>query len=226
MAGLIVALMLPGGSLAGLSACVHADNARLGCGLHGQGRFHQPGLHLIGAALQGEAKLGGHFHGALVAVFGVLFHGHHAHMDDGGGHIGGDGLDGRGLSVQVLHGHGHGAVPIEGHASGEHFVKHHAAAVNIAASVRRLTAGLLGAEIMDGAHNAVALGQRGAIRHAGDAEIRDLDVALGVDEDILGLDVPVDNAVLVGVLEGRQNADGDLCGGLRIQAAFFMDQIF
>ncbi len=210
---------------------------RLGSGIHAHGPLgrpgrrgdghglHQAGLHAFRAALQGQAQLRGHFHGALVTVFGILLHGHHAHMADSLGHVGGNGLDGRGLGVQVLHGHGHGAVPVKGHAAGEHFIEYHAAAVNIAAGVRGLAGGLLRAEIMHRAHDAVPPGQGGAVRHPGNAEVRHLHVAVGVDQDVLRLDVPVNNAVLVGVLQGRENADGHLGGHLGIQPALFLDQL-
>ena len=131
-------------------------------------------------------------------------------MADGQGHLRRDGLNGRRPGVQVLHGHGHGAVPVEGHAAGEHLVEHHAHGVNVAGHIGGLAAGLLRAEIMHRAHHRIAAGEGGAVGHAGDAEVRHLDVPVLMDEDILRLDVPVDDAVLMGMLQRREDPDGDL----------------
>ena len=50
-------------------------------------------------------------------------------------------------------------------------------------------------------------------------------MAVSVDEHILGLDISVNDAVVMRMLKGAENADGDLDRGLIIQAALLADDI-
>ena len=51
---------------------------------------------------------------------------------------------------------------------------------------------------------------RGGLEQLGEAEIEDLGVAVGGDHDVLGLDVAVDDARLVGLLQPAPDLGGDL----------------
>ena len=101
-------------------------------------------------------------------------------------------------------------VRIARQAAGEQFVEHHAQAEDIAARVRRRGIGLLGGHVLGRAHERALHGagarvaERG-IGHARDAEIDDAradgTVVVG-DEDVGGLQVAVDHAAAVRVLDG------------------------
>ena len=76
-------------------------------------------------------------------------------------------------------------------------------------SVTSLAAlGLLGRDVGRRPQHLAGLGQRHPLGGAGDAEVGDLDVAVGAEEDVLGLEVAVDDVERVEVVE----REGDLGG--------------
>ena len=78
---------------------------------------------------------------------------------------------------------------------------------------------------MHRSHHRIALADGEGIGHARNAEVRHLHMAVGVDEHILGLDIAVNDAVVMRMLKGAENADGDLDCGLIVQAALLADDI-
>jgi hypothetical protein len=52
------------------------------------------------------------------------------------------------------------------------------------------------------------------VEELGETEVGDFDAAEFVEEDVLGFDVTVDDAVFVGVLEGGADVAGDLEGAV------------
>jgi hypothetical protein len=104
--------------------------------------------------------------------------------------------------VEVAHGDGDRRVGVEGQRPRQHLEGDDAGRVDVGGGRRHQAAGLLGAEIVDGAESRPDLGQVGVGEALGDAEVDDDRVAVRVDQDVLGLDVAVDVAALVGVVEG------------------------
>ena len=100
----------------------------------------------------------------------------------------------------MLDGHRNGGLSFKGQPSGEHLIKHHAGGIDVAAGVRPVAPCLLRRNIVDGAKGFLCQGL-GGIRQTGDAEIGHLHAAVPQDHDVLGLDVPVDDATAVGVAE-------------------------
>ena len=151
----------------------------------------------------------------VVAVLAVL--GHHD-LDD----LGDAGREGRvdvvgrdELLVEVLVHDGGGVVAGEGHPAGDHVVEGGAEAVDVGPAVDvDLAADLLGGDVVRRAVGLalLALGGLDIGRLAGQTHIGQLHDALRVDHDVLGLDVAVDQAVGVGVLEGVADLDDDLEG--------------
>ncbi len=83
----------------------------------------------------------------------------------------------------------------------EHLVEHRAAGVDVGAGVGAVVGDDLRREVGDGADQRPAGRGRCGADGPGQAEVGDLDVAVGGDEDVLGLDVAVDDLGRVG---GRQ----------------------
>jgi len=58
-----------------------------------------------------------------------------------------------------------------------------------------------------------------------EAEVGELDVTLGVDENVVGLDVPVNNAVGMGVLQGSGDVMGNVNGISHIEPALVLKNL-
>ena len=101
--------------------------------------------------------------------------------------------------MDVLHGDLLGGLPVKGHPPGEHLIKQDAYGINVALFVGFLAAGLLRADIVDRADGLVVHGADVLPGEPGDAEVHDLDGAVPEKHDVLGLDVPMDHAPLMGV---------------------------
>ena len=71
-----------------------------------------------------------------------------------------------------------------------------------------LAARLLGREVLRGADDRADLGHVGRVRGAGDAEVGHLEDAVGADQHVVRLDVAVDDAAPVRVLEPGQRLLG------------------
>ena len=142
-----------------------------------------------------------------------------------GGHgLHGDGLQGLGDGrvdlpggqrdgVDVLNGHRHGGVPLEGQAAGNHLIEHHAGGVQVGPGVDVAAPGLLRRDVV---HRPQGLLGEGAVApggHPGDAEVGHLHAAVPQDHDVVGLDVPVDDPPAVGVAQGLDDL-GDEVEGL------------
>jgi hypothetical protein len=118
--------------------------------------------------------------------------------------------------------------PLERPSAREHLVEQDAEGEDVAARVDRVAPGLLGRHVGERPHDralegAVAPAPRGGVRvprrrEAGEAEVEHLhETALG-QHDVAGLDVPVDDAVLVRVGEGLRHLPRNGHQGRRLQA--------
>ena len=103
-------------------------------------------------------------------------------------------------------------VAFERRGAGEHLEQHHAHAVDVGARVHVLAAQrLLGAHVERGADDESGLGVAGgAVEVLDDAEVHQQRATGSVlDEDVVGLHVPMHQALLVGVLQGLEDGLGD-----------------
>ena len=101
-----------------------------------------------------------------------------------------------GIGVDVLDGDLPEGLPLIGFLPGEHLIHHHAQGIQVAAGVRQLTLGLLRRDIVDGA-DGLAVVFVGLVLQRRDAEVLHLHGAVPQHQDILGLDIPVDDAALM-----------------------------
>ena len=62
-----------------------------------------------------------------------------------------------------------------------------------------------------------------ALEEAGNAEVGHLDGAVLQEHDVLGLDVPVDDALLVGTLQGHEDLGGEVDSLLPADGALLLD---
>ena len=99
-------------------------------------------------------------------------------------------------AVHVLVGDVDGGLAGEGLGAGEHLEEHQPGGVDVAAGVGDAALDLLGGEVGDGAEqHALGAGDGLARDRPGQPEVGDLDRAVVVDDDVLGLDVAVDQAL-------------------------------
>jgi len=101
-------------------------------------------------------------------------------------------------------------IPLEGAAARQHLVKNRAESEDVASSVRGLPAHLFGRHVAHRPHNDAGLGAGGVrrqvgarfgplsgVRQLGETEVENLHPAVPRHEDVLGLEIPVDDALLV-----------------------------
>ncbi len=113
------------------------------------------------------------------------------------------------LLIDLGDGDGHLRVPGEGTLTGQGLIGDDAQGVEIGSGSRSLAGGLLGSEVLGGAHDLPGLRQRGLVGDSGDAEVGDLDSEVRRHEDIAGLDVTVDHTHLVRGAEGLSGLGDD-----------------
>ena len=84
--------------------------------------------------------------------------------------------------------------------------------VDVGLGARRAALGLLGGHVGERADDVAGRGQGRRVGEAGDAEVHQLGARLAVlgDEDVLRLDVAVDDAARVGVVERLAEIGADL----------------
>ena len=121
----------------------------------------------------------------------------------------------------MLHRHHHGGFAVEGHPSGHHLIHDDTQGIDVALGVAVTASGLLRGSIMHGTHGvrSIRIGGNGFC----DAEIRHLHLALPGNNDILGLNVPMYNLIVVGNLQARSHLNGDAGRLFDGQPALFLD---
>ena len=109
----------------------------------------------------------------------------------------------------------------EGKFAGEHFVEDDAEGINVGAVVDGVWFfDLFGRHVVRCAEGGPGAGEwifgDGFSEEFGDAEVGDFNAAAGVEEDVVGFDVAMEDAFVVGVLEGFADArdDGEGLGGV------------
>ncbi len=176
------------------------DPRPVAAGRHDHGRLaFQPLGEFLGEGLRGGT-----------AVPGILLQGLEADLLKGGvrGRLAFRPEDARWRGYrfpQHLHDDFLASLPAEGRTAGERLVEHDSERVDVGAPVRVLRApSLLGAHV-GGRPRHLACGQDVPHRAFGQAEVGDVGLVLPVHQDVGGLEVAVDEAFLVGVVDGERH---------------------
>jgi hypothetical protein len=103
----------------------------------------------------------------------------------------------------VFEQHGHGRFGLVRKLPGDEFEQHHPQRIHIAAPIQRQPVGLLRRHIRRRADDHAA-GQLAA-QHAGDAEVAQVGVAVFIQHDVAGLQIAVDDALLVRVIQRQRH---------------------
>ncbi len=135
------------------------------------------------------------------------------------GHIGNQLVQWLREIVHLLVGDAHGILAGERRLARHHLVQHDAERVEVAARIGLRALCLLGREVRRRTHHGSDLGEVVLARRVhgpGDAEVGNLHLAVGADEDVRGLDVAVHHATRVRVAERCRDLVGDLSGLHRV----------
>ena len=211
----------PGNALLFLLAGV--AGLRLGVFLPRFGVAHESALG-VGYGL---SQIRSHLRRGLIAALLVLAQRAHHHFIQRAADLRAVHAHGGGILAHMLERHGNRGFTIEGHGAREHFIHHNAHRIQIALFIRHLAPRLLRREVVHAAHGAavgIQLGGLGGLQ-AGNAEIGNLDLPLPVHQYVLGLDIAMNDAVSVGMIHRRKDADGHAQGDVGMNAALFTDHL-
>ena len=109
--------------------------------------------------------------------------------------------------------------------TGQQLVEHHAQGVHVAARVGLAVGDQLGRDVADRADQHAGGGRGLGTDRPGQAEVGDLDLAAVRDQHVLGLDVAMDQAGLVGGGDGAGHLDDQIEGPFRTERTLAGDQV-
>lgn len=145
------------------------------------------------------------FLSAAVTTFGFLGHG----LEGDGGEIAGEGGGRRGGMVRDVVDRFVEGKPVDGldGFEGEHLPEEQAQGIDVGGDAGVQAAGLFGTRVGEGEGAKLRAADAGfaEIEEFGDAEVEDLGVAVGGDEDVGGLQVAVNDQLLVSGMNGGTN---------------------
>ncbi len=163
--------------------------------------------------------------GAAVALDDVLLQTLQANRFQVAGHVRLEARRGHGLLVRHLLDRLENGGGLKGRPAGQQFVENGPQRINIGqrTDLLHLAAGLLGRHVVRRAHQRSAFGVTGVFRQSlCQAKVGDLRNAIDREEDVGGLQVPVDDAVVMGVLHGLGQGL-DQVGGIARRLGFAVD---
>jgi hypothetical protein len=109
----------------------------------------------------------------------------------------------------VLGDDGDGLIAHKGRTPGDHLVEHRPKGVKIRSRRHPSTHGLLRRHVRDGSHHHAGLGETGAVEGKREPEVAKFGGAVGGEPDVSRLEVAVDDALAVGVLQRPAHLVGD-----------------
>ena len=156
------------------------------------------------------------------AIGRILFKSLHNDELERGVDIGVDRRRRSGNLVNLLDGDAHGILTLEGQLASDGLVHNDAERVDVACGAKLLALRLFRRNIVGGSQNGGGLRKAGVARTS-DAEVHYLDVAIGLDHDVLRLDVAVDNAAGMRHRKRLGNLRADFRGFALVDGATFLD---
>ena len=154
-------------------------------------------------------QIGDHSFGGLIALFNVRSHGLETDQLQLRRDIRVDLPRRQRNRAQMLNSHRDRRIPLKGQPTGEHLIEHHAGRVDIGPGVSTVAPSLLRRDIVDGAQCLLGQGL-GRVLQTRDAEVGHLHTAVPQHHDVLGLDVPVDDAPAVGVAQALHDLSDEV----------------
>jgi hypothetical protein len=215
--------------------------------LHGPGDLHGEALLFLDFLLHVPSRddlveVLEEFLASGVAGFGVLLDALVDDVRDGEGGAGCEFSDGRGDLVEVRLEDLGGGLPVEGDAVCQEFVEHDAEGIDVGADFGGSPGNALGRHVIGCAHDAPGVGLaslalfRGGLFcdflsrledlvevHLGESEIREEYAGGGIEEDVAGFDVAVQDAGTVHVREPLGGLTDDLDGLALLEGAPSLD---
>ena len=116
------------------------------------------------------------------------------------------------------HGYRYGAFPVKGQAAGYHLKHGNPQGINITSGIYSLAPGLFRRNIVDRPHGTQFLGIGRCC--TGNTEIRHFHLAVLGHNNVLGLDIPMDNIMLMGSRHSLSHLNGDSDGLFCFQTPF------
>ena len=177
------------------------------------------GVEVVGAEIKVDIgvfpellQIGQHSVGGGVTVVRVGGHGLHG---DGLQRLGNGGIDlpgGERNGIDMLDGHRNRGIPLKGQAAGNHLIEDHTGRVQIGALVNVAAPGLLRRNVVYRSQSLLGEGAVPSGGHPGNAEVGHLHAAVPEHHDVMGFDVPVDDAAAVGVPQGLDDLGDEVQG--------------
>ncbi len=128
-----------------------------------------------------------------------------------------------GLLVELHQRHADSAVAVKRKLACEHLIEHNAHRIDVGFAVGHIAARLLGRDIVNRTDRLIGHGARRLVGEARNAEVRHLDGAVLQEHDVLRLDVAVNDAALVGVLQSAEHLCGEMQRILPLDHALALD---
>ena len=143
--------------------------------------------------------------GGLKALAGIFGKGHDDNLIERLRYTGAENDRRLGHLLEMGGHHGVVAVSLKGELAGDHFIERDAEGVEIGAIVDGVAFDLFGGHVVEGAESGAGHREAAIAGGAGDAEVHELNRAVGGDHHVGGLDVSMDDVLFVGVTEGVEN---------------------
>ena len=163
--------------------------------------------------------------GGDIAVVQFLRHSLHNDLLQTTGDVGVDGAGQSRAAVDVFNGNRHGRIAVIGRSSGHHFIHHNAQGVDVGTGIHSAALCLFGRDVVDRAQGffckGISLGH-----HPGDTEISYLYRAVFQHHNVVGLNVPVDDAPAVGVFQRLCDLHSKVQGLLPVENALLFHVLF